>query len=97
MAKKPTLTCPVSKDFHRWWLNRANLNARRLAKEGRPIRAANYTVTEEQVNRQYKLLKKKFTPGEVFKKLHECEIPVVDVKPGEYNLGWNPRLFDNKK
>jgi hypothetical protein len=100
MAKKSqreSPVCPVPEEFRKWWLRRANLHARHLREEGKPMRAGNYVVTEHEANLKFKLTRRNFAPGEVMRQLQACDIPVVDMTEGEYQLAWNPKAFDISK
>ena len=97
MSKKPIASCPVPKEFVKWWRTRANRNAEELSDQGKAIRAVNYTVTEEQVNRRFNVVPTGFKPGDVLAKLQSCEIPCYDMEPGELRLGWSPKEFDKWK
>lgn len=97
MSKKPIASCPNPAEFSKWWRNRANRNAEELADAGKAMRAVNYTVTEEQVNRRFNLLPSGFKAGQVLTKLQECGVPCVDLTPGALRLAWNPKLFDKVK
>lgn len=97
MAKKPIASCPTPVEFSKWWRNRANRNAEELSELGKPIRAVNYTVTEDQVNHRFHVLPNNFKAGEVLTKLQECGVPCVDLTPGALRLAWNPKLFDKFK
>lgn len=59
---------------------------------GRSFRIQNYTVTEEQANRQYYLVEKEFTPGQVMAKLLECTVGAYNVTPEADTplIGWKP-------
>lgn len=94
MSKRPTASCPNPQEFVKWWRNRANHNADELSDAGKPMRAYNFTVTEEQVNSRFKLLPASFKPGQLLAKLQDCGIPCYDMKPEEFMLGWSPKQFD---
>ena len=94
MRKKPIASCPNPAEFSKWWRNRANQNAEQLSDAGKAMRAVNYTVTEEQVNRRFNLFPSSFKPGQILTKLQECGVPCVDLTPGALRLAWNPKLFD---
>lgn len=97
MGKKPIASCPNPAVFSKWWRNRANQNAEELSEAGKAIRAVNYTVSEEQINRRFKVAPSNFKPGQVLTKLQECGIPCVDLTPGALRVAWNPKLFDKLK
>jgi hypothetical protein len=97
MGKKPIASCPNPAVFTKWWRNRANRNAEELSDAGKPIRAVNYTVSEEEINRRFKVAPSNFKPGQVLTKLQECGIPCVDLTPGALRLAWNPKQFDKWK
>ena len=97
MSKKPIGSCPIPREFVRWWRNRANQNAEALSEAGKALRSHNFSVTEEQVNARFKLRPRSFKAGEVLAKLQECSIPCYDMKSGELKLGWSPKEFDKLK
>ena len=97
MSKIPVGTCPNPREFEKFWRSRANKNAEALQEQGRPLRAINFTVTEDQANRRFHLAPSGFKPGEVLARLQACNIPCVDAKPGDYLLAWNPKAFDLSK
>ena len=97
MNKNPIASCPNPQEFARWWRNRASRNAEKLSEAGKPLRAYNYTVSEDEINTRFKLLPRGFKAGEVLAKLQACEIPCYDMKPGELRLGWSPKEFDKVK
>ena len=97
MSKRPIASCPNPTEFSKWWRNRANRNAEELSEAGRALRAVNYTVTEEEVNRRFSLVPSSFKAGQVLAKLQECGVPCVDLTPGAFRLAWNPKLFDKLK
>ena len=97
MSKKPIASCPNPAEFSKWWRNRANHNAEELSEAGRALRAVNYTVSEEEVNRRFNLVPSNFKAGQVLTKLQECGVPCVDLTPGAFRLAWNPKHFDKLK
>ncbi len=91
---KAVETCPNPADFIKWWRGRARKN---FDEATGGLRAGNYSVTEEEANRRYKLLADGWKPGEVLAKLQKCEIPCYDMTDGEYKLGWSPKEFEKLK
>lgn len=77
---KAIVLCPETHHFIKWYRRKVQSNLDSLAREGKSLRTFGFGVTEDQVNRHYKLFKGRWQPGQVMAKLEECGIPCVDRK-----------------
>jgi len=81
--KKQFEVCPEPKAFSKWYRGRVSRNIDELIDKGKSVRVFGFSVSEEQINNKFRLLKSP-KPGEVLAKLQECGFPAVNkAKPGE--------------
>lgn len=71
-------TCPEPQGFVKWYRRKVTSNLDALAESGKSLRVFGFGVTEEQVNRRFKLVAGDWEPGDILAKLTKCGISAID-------------------
>ena len=71
-------TCPEPQGFVKWYRRKVTSNLDALAEAGKSLRVFGFGVTEEQVNRRFKLVEGDWQPGDILAKLAQCGIGAID-------------------